>query len=315
MTRRTRRLPLVLIPLLLAGVLTSCGDDADGGPSTGLDAVSIEGSVGEAPEVTWESDMSADELETTTLEEGDGEEVESGDQVFTHIWIGNGFTQEQSFSTYDEGKPELVTVDDTLSPIFGDALEGQTVGSRVAVTAPADLAFGDAGNPQLGIGNKDTVLVIVDLISINVVLDGPEGEPQAAPAWAPSLVEEDGDVTALDFGKAPAPDGTLRSATLIQGTGAKVKKGQTVTVDYLGQVYGAKKPFDESFSGDSPLSRTIGAGELISGWDKTIVGARVGSRLILGIPPREGYGKQGNEQANIKGTDTIYFVVDILGAN
>ncbi len=317
MTRRLRRLPLVLLPLLLATTLVSCGDDSatKDGAAAGLDAVTIKGEVGSEPEVTWDAKMTSEKQETTVLVEGDGDEVKSGDQVSTHIWIGNGFTKEKSFSTYDEGKPELVTLDGNLSPIFADAIEGQTIGSRVAVTAPADLAFGEAGNPQLGIGNKDTVLVIVDVLSLNVVLDGPEGEPQAAPAWAPKLVESGDGVTKLDFSKTPKPNGVLRSAALIKGTGAKVKKGQTVTVNYLGQVYGAKKPFDESFSKGTPLSRGIGVGELVAGWDKTIVGARIGSRLILSIPPKDGYGKQGNEQAGIKGTDTIYFVVDILAAN
>ena len=54
---------------------------------------------------------------------------------------------------------------------------------------------------------------------------------------------------------------------------------------------------------------------MISGWDKTLVGQKVGSRLILAIPPEEGYGKKGQPTAGIKGTDTLYFVVDILGAS
>ncbi len=321
MSRRFRRLSLVLLPLLLATALTACGSD-DGGDSSsstsgksGLDAVTITGTPGEAIEVKWDGQMSADKLETEVLEEGDGAEVKADDQVFVHIWIGNGFTKEQSFSTYDQQKPELVTVDDNLSPIFADALEGQKIGSRVGVTAPADLAFGESGNPQLGIGNKDTVLVVMDLISINDVLDGPEGDAKPAPSWAPELVEKDGAVTSLDFANAPKPNGKLRSATLIEGTGDVVQKTQTITVNYLGQVYGGKKPFDESYSKGAPASFAIGAGQVIPGWDKTLVGAKVGSRVLLAIPPKDGYGSKGNEGAGIKGTDTLYFVVDILGAS
>ena len=44
-------------------------------------------------------------------------------------------------------------------------------------------------------------------------------------------------------------------------------------------------------------------------------GQKVGSRVLLVIPPADGYGEQGNEQAGIKGTDTLFFVVDILGAS
>ena len=320
MSRRFRRLSLVLLPLVLATALTACGSE-DGGDSSsssgksGLDAVTITGTLGEAIDVEWDGQMSADKLETEVLEEGDGAEVKADDQVFVHIWIGNGFTQEKSFSTYDQKKPELVTVDDNLSPVFADALEGQQIGSRVGVTAPADLAFGESGNPQLGIGNKDTVLVVMDLISINEVLDGPEGDAKPAPSWAPELVEKDGAVTGLDFANAPKPNGKLRSATLIEGTGDVVQKTQTITVNYLGQVYGGKKPFDESYSKGAPASFAIGAGQVIPGWDKTLVGTKVGSRVLLAIPPKDGYGSKGNEGAGIKGTDTLYFVVDILGAS
>ena len=48
-------------------------------------------------------------------------------------------------------------------------------------------------------------------------------------------------------------------------------------------------------------------------WDQAIVGKSVGSRLLLSIPPEKGYGKAGNPRAGIRGTDTLVFVVDILG--
>lgn len=318
MSRRLRRLPTLLLPLVLSGaVLTACGSDgeedaASASSAQGLDAVTIEGDEGKAPKVTWKSPMSADELETETLAAGDGEKVGDGDQVFTHIWIGNGTTEDKSFSTYDQGKPELVTVNDQLSPIFADALEGQTLGSRVAVTASADKAFGAGGNTQLGIGNMDSVLVIIDLVG--TIDDGPQGTAEKAPAWAPELVEKGEDITAFDFSGAPEPSGRLQSATLVQGDGPVVKKGQTIYVDYLGQVYGGKKPFDDSYSKGTPASFPIGAGQVIPGWDKVLVGVEVGSRVVMSIPPKEGYGEQGNAQAGIKGTDTLYFVVDVLAA-
>jgi peptidylprolyl isomerase len=318
-SRRLRRLPIVLLPLVLLAGLTACGGDggdsssASSSGSDGLAGVSIEGAPGKEPKVTWDGQMKVSKVETKVLEEGDGAEIKDGDKVVTHIWIGNGFEQKKKFSSYDQNRPEVVTVDENLSPVFGDAMKGQTIGSRVAVAAPAEKAFGPQGNPQLGIGNKDTVLVIVDLMSIQKVLDGPQGSEQKAPAWAPKLVEKDGNVTALDFAGTPKPDGKLHSAALIEGDGATVKSGQTITVDYLGQVYGGKKPFDESFSKE-PASFGIGTGGVIPGWDKTLVGSKVGSRLLLAIPPADGYGSEGNQSAGIKGTDTLYFVVDILSA-
>ncbi len=322
-SRRLRRLPTALLPLILvAGGVSACGDSgssdsaSSSGSAKGLDAVTISGEPGSEPKVKFTSKMTATDVESKTLVEGDGAGVKEGDQVATQIYIGNGFTKEKAFSTYDAGRPEQITLDSNLSPVFTEALTGRTVGSRVAVTAAADKAFGEQGNPQLGIGNKDTVLLVVDLISVSQVLGGPAGAKQPAPAWAPPLeTDGKGGVTGLDFSAAPKPSGKLLSATLIAGKGAEVTKGQSITVDYLGQVYGGKKPFDDSYSRGEPATFDIGTGGVIPGWDKTLVGQRVGSRVVLAIPPADGYGKTGNTDAGIKGTDTLYFVVDILAAS
>jgi peptidylprolyl isomerase len=319
-SRRLRRLPAALLPLVLvAGGASACGNDSGtngSSSSTGaLSAVSISGKPGQAPKVTYKKQMEATSLQTKVLVKGDGDVVENGDQVTTQIYIGNGYLKKKAFSTYDQGKPEQVTLNSQLSPVFADALKGRTVGSRVAVTAPADKAFGEGGNPQLNIANKDSVLLVVDLISKSKVLDGPHGSQQKLPAWAPALNTTPDGVTGLDFEGATKPDGKLRSAALIKGDGATVQKGQSITVNYLGEVYGAAKPFDESYSRGEPTSFDIGTGAVIPGWDKTLVGATVGSRMVLAIPPADGYGKTGNSQAGIKGTDTLYFVVDILAAS
>lgn len=315
MRRRTRRVLPLLIPVVLAFGLSSCGDDeAESSEAAGgLGAVTIEGDLGEAPEVTWDGKMEVDEITSEVVIEGDGEEVADGDQVLSHVWIGNGYTEEEAFSSYANGAAELVTVDEsTLSKVFLEGIEGHTIGSRVAVAAPAADAFGEQGNPQLNIGNKDTVLVVVDLVS--GVLEEPAGAESDAPAWAPEIVEKDGLPTGFDFAKAPEPSAKLRSATLVEGEGAEVEKGQTIVVNYLGQVYGGKKPFDESYSKGAPVSFGIGTGSVIKGWDQTLVGATIGSRVLMAIPPDLGYGEQGNSGAGIKGTDTLYFVVDILAA-
>ena len=125
-------------------------------------------------------------------------------------------------------------------------------------------------------------------------------------------------ISGLDFAKTPKPDGKFRSAALFDGTGAVVKKGQTIFARYLGQVYKGKKPFDENFDGDAPagFQLTTGAsGGVIPGWDKGLVGqTRREQGRSWRSRRRTGYGKAGNSQAGIKGTDTLYFVVDIVGA-
>jgi peptidylprolyl isomerase len=315
-SRRLRRLVL-LLPVALLG-LTSCGHSSSSSPSassTGLlDAVSITGDVGHKPEVQWKGDLSADKVQSATVTKGTGDVVNEGDQVSAQIWIGDGASKKEAYSTYDQGGAQLLTLNSQLSPVFAGAIQGAPVGSRIAVTAPAEQLVGPNGNTQLGIGKTDPLLVVIDLLSKPTPpLTGPDGKAQPAPSWAPRIVGKDENVTGLDFAKTPKPNGKLRSAVLIQGTGATVKKGQSITVDYFGAVYGASKAFDESYS-KQPASFGIGTGQVIPGWDKTLVGQKVGSRVILAIPPKDGYGKKGQPSAGIKGTDTLYFVVDILGA-
>ena len=124
------------------------------------------------------------------------------------------------------------------------------------------------------------------------------------------------------FGEKPTltvPGGTapakLGSEVLVQGNGAPVASGQTIVVNYLGQTWEPKdgKPnvFDNSYDRKQPASFPIGKGNVISGWDKTLVGQKAGSRVLLTIPPAEGY---GNDPSSALAKNTLLFVVDVLGS-
>jgi len=116
---------------------------------------------------------------------------------------------------------------------------------------------------------------------------------------------------------AGGPPKQLTAQTLVAGHGTPVTSGDTVITNYVGEIWPAKtgaqpKVFDSSFSRGTPAGFVIGTGQVIPGFDKTLVGQRIGSRLLLSIPPVDGYGSSGNSQAGISGTDTLVFVVDLL---
>ncbi|NYE38049.1 peptidylprolyl isomerase [Nocardioides cavernae] len=305
-------LAVSMLGLAACGSASSESDSEGGAP---LSSVTIEGKQGKEPKVTFDGRLDGSKTETEVLVEGDGETVADGDTVSTHWWIGNGFTEKEAQTTYDEA-PQSVEVTEEILPFLREALIGHKVGDRVVMLTSAEKAYGESGNPSIGIGNKDSVLAIVDIMDRSETvppLDGPQGEDKKPAGWAPTLVEKDGVITGFDFSTAHEPSGELIATTLVKGDGAKVKSGQTLTVNYLGQVYEADKPFDESYSGE-PAEFPIGVGQVIAGWDERLVGRTVGSRVILEIPPAKGYGEKGNEGAGIKGTDTLFFVVDILAA-
>jgi len=308
--RRTRRiLPFLLVTTLGLG-LASCGDDegSSTASSAAFDKVSVTGEVGKAIDVKYDSQVSVDDISTKVLTEGDGPEVAEGDQVTTQLYLGNGFTKKEALNTYDSGSAQRLTLDENqLSEVFLKALSGHTIGSRVAVLAPASKAFGETGNPQLGIGNKDTILVVADLIKI---YEPPKATDVPA-SKMPKLVIKKGDPVEFDFSglPKPKPSDPLKRTVLERGDGATVTPDMTITADYLGQVYKGKKPFDESFS-KQPAEFALN--QVVEGWTIGLSGMKVGSRVLLAIPPDLGYGAQ--DQPNIPANSTLYFVVDIVSA-
>jgi peptidylprolyl isomerase len=325
-----RRPAALLVPTLLLAstALAACGDESAEETATGFDAVSVSGPVGETPEVEWKADLAESEAEAEVLVEGDGEELEEGDTVLVNLAVSDDFTEEVSYDTFgeDEAGFQLVVGAEATEPtqaidlikaLVGEQVEaGTTLGTRIAMTVDAKEEWGQTALAlsELDLGNEDGLVIVVDLES--TVLDGPDGARKAAPAWAPEVVETKGEPTSLDSAGLPRPNPAAkvaRKAIVVQGDGPEVRKGDVVAVDYLGQVWGGDEPFDESYSKDSPLVTGIGLGNLVKGWDDGLIGVPVGSRVLLQIPPKLGYGKQGSGE-NIKGDDTMYFVVDVLGA-
>ncbi|MEO6701605.1 MAG: FKBP-type peptidyl-prolyl cis-trans isomerase [Jatrophihabitantaceae bacterium] len=115
----------------------------------------------------------------------------------------------------------------------------------------------------------------------------------------------------------PAPT-SLGKQVLVQGSGATVAKGDTLIANYSGQTWAPKdgkvNVFDSSFDRGHPAAFQIGVGSVIPGWDKALVGQKIGTRLLLTVPPTDGYGSTGQSSANISGTDTLVFVVDVVGS-
>jgi peptidylprolyl isomerase len=108
------------------------------------------------------------------------------------------------------------------------------------------------------------------------------------------------------------PPAGLESADLIVGTGREAEPGDQVTVQYVLATYSAKKVIQSSWT-SQPFSFTLGAGQVIPGWDKGVVGMHVGGRRELIIPPSLGYGATPPAGAQgIAANDTLVFVIDLV---
>ncbi len=107
---------------------------------------------------------------------------------------------------------------------------------------------------------------------------------------------------------ATSGTGSLVVQDEIAGTGAAAQPGDTVSVNYTGKLENGSV-FDTSV-GKAPFQFTLGARQVIPGWDQGLVGMQVGGKRILIIPPALGYGAAG--YGPIPPNATLTFEVDLL---
>lgn len=317
---------LLAVPaLFLAGCASEGSPDASstsatatGDPATvaALSSIAVTGDAGKKPTVKLAATptlLPASGVKVVTP--GTGSVITKGQQVKVDYVLVNGKDGKEADTTYGKTTATFQADPGQLLPGLANGLIGQKIGSRVLVGVAAKDGFaGGAGNSQLGFGKDDALIFVIDLKSALTPLTGPTGEPVTPPAGLPTVKDDAKGAPVITMPKT-APSKTLVVQPLIKGKGPVVKSGQTISANYVGAIYASGKVFDSSFTSGNKLEVPIGVGGLVPGFDKGIVGQTVGSRVLLVLPPAQGYGAAGNAQAGIKGTDTIVFVVDILSAS
>ena len=113
----------------------------------------------------------------------------------------------------------------------------------------------------------------------------------------------------------PKPTGSpprkLVKEDIVKGKGPGAKNGDTVTVKYVGVNFSNGQEFDASWDSGAAFPVQLGAGMVIEGWDKGLVGVKKGGRRMLTIPPEMGYGAEGYPP-DIPPNETLVFVVDAV---
>jgi len=313
--RNPRRLVILALATSVTMLSAACGSSTSG--SSVLSSIKVDGNdAAKAPTVTvTKTPLNATTSESKVLKEGTGAALTGKDLTKVKAVIVNGTDGKVVGSTWDSAPTAIDLSQDALFAALKSQLPGKKIGSRVLIAAPPKDVFGKDGNTGAGLKGTDSVVFVIDIMSATQPLTEAKGSPVPAKADLPTVTVKDTKTPAtITIPSGVSAPTSLVVQPLITGTGPEVQDGQTVRVTYTGALWKDGSVFDSSAtSALKHFDFVVGQQGIISGWNKGIKGQKVGSRMLLVVPPSEGYGAAG-QGTKISGTDTLVFVVDILAA-
>jgi len=296
-----------LLLLLVVAVLVLSGCSGGGAPNDdggSLADVKVSGDLGNEPKVTGIENIDTERIVTRTIVEGDGAKVSNGQTVNLRYALYNGADGASLTSTYDSSETVPLELRKAKDKLLSGSLVGHNVGTRMLIAAPATEFYSEQGAAQAGI-DTDATLVLVAEIASKFAAPKPTGTIDDVSVSGDPPAEPRVTVKNLVVDRT-------RSKVLDPGEGGKVHKGDKIKVRYIGVNGDTGKKFDSSYDRDKLATFVLDPTQMISGFVKGLTGQRIGSRVLLTIPYSDGYGAAGNPQANIKGGDTLVFVVDLV---
>jgi peptidylprolyl isomerase len=298
--QRRRLVPALLAVVVLA--LSACSSTSGGGGTGAGNAgsqgpfPSVTGVFGDKAELAFPGEDPAADLQVSVLSEGDGPAVEAGDLVLAHylgqVWDGHVFD-----NSYDRGGPSAFPIGaGGVIEGWDTGLVGQQVGSRVLLSIPPELGYGEEGNAGLGIGGSDTLAFVVDIVDAF----GPQaaGDPDAEPteSAASLALEIEGALGSPAAISVPAgtPEPTEISTTLLASAGGDPVVAGDLVIQYAATFWD-NTDGESTWELGQATTVPVGAGGAFDG----LVGFPVGSRALVQLPAT-------GEQA------AIAVVVDVL---
>lgn len=321
-----RKIASLVVLVALAATLTACSSSV--GQAVAGCATTPSGSVSDSIKVSGKFDKTptvkvgaplktVSTTQRTVITAGTGAVASKNKKVAADFVIYNGTTGKELTSTGYDGKTVPFTMDPAkFLPGLVKTLECSRVGTRVVGVIPPKDAFGSTGSSSLGIGAKDEMVFVADVVKVSAA------SPAALKKATGTVEKPQAGFPAVVFSSAGDPTVTIPSGTqpskfeeevLIKGKGAKVPADSNVIVNYQLVIWRTGKVVSGNDTYSTGQPATFNTGEVVAGFKAGIEGQTVGSRVLMVIPPAQGYGSGGSSQAGITGTDDLVFVVDILG--
>ncbi|MER5196633.1 FKBP-type peptidyl-prolyl cis-trans isomerase [Streptomyces sp. NPDC002755] len=327
---RRRSVILAAVPAGLV-TLAACGDDksdsskaSDSASSSAggtpppkivdgpLPAITAGVKFDEKPTVAKGTGEPSDQLAVKTVIAGTGKIVAENDYIQSNCLGQIWDTGKVLLNTYDTKKP-LFTQLAKGGTIDGwrYALTGKKTGSRVLFSVPPTWAFGKDGDADTGIKGTDTLVFVFDIQDTFNAKSSAKGKdvPQDDAALPKVGTNTDGKAPSIEVPKSDPPT-KLVSNYVIEGDGPKLAADDTVLVQYKGVVWATGKEFDSSYSRSSLTSFSLQ--QVVKGWAQGLTGKKVGSRVVIVVPPALGYGDSPPSGSGIEKDSTMVFSVDII---
>lgn len=293
--------------------LAACGGD-DAKTSAGsqklpqLTGVTAKGTPGKKPEISFKTPLSVENNATAVLQEGDGEALKNGDRLCLQLTQYSLKTGEEVATTWDSNVPDC-------SLVFNESDEPGSAESATLAQIANSTLKGKKINTTFGVGINDgsgdnqNYLLVATPVSQSKDLEKAEGKKvKDVPADLPKVTTATNGKPSIDMNGYKGSD-KLVAQTLIEGNGPEITDDTyAAVVKYTGWLLDGKQ-FDSSWDRNDTFTATLNGG-VIQGWTEGLRGKKVGSQVLLVVPPDLGYGDK--EQGEIPANSTLVFVVDIL---
>jgi peptidylprolyl isomerase len=277
-----------------------------------LPAITAGTKFGEKPTVAKGSGEPSKDVAVKTVIAGGGKTVAENDFIQAH-YLGQIWSTGKVFdNSYDRKTPLVIQLaQGGIIDGWRYGLVGKKVGSRVELSVPPTWGYGTQGNTQAGIKGTDTLVFVVDIQNTFNAKSSAQGKtvPQSDAALPKVGTNTDGKAPSIDVPKSAAPT-KLVANYVIEGDGDTVAADSSVLVQYKGVVWDGGKEFDSTYSRNSLTSFSLQ--QVVKGWAQGLTGKKVGSRVLIVIPPKLGYGDNPPSGSGIKKDSTLVFSVDIL---
>ena len=305
-----RTLPVLLLAAGIVASLSSCattpfseGCDSTitSGPASSV--VTATGEFGNTPTINFPTPIVTKKVERSELITGTGPELAEGDVVVMKYTLLNGTTGEIAAQGNYSDLGVIVTLGDSPTPSVTKGLECANVGSRVAIATNA----ADAGQDPTK--TEDSFVFVVDIV--DAFPGKAYGAPQMPQAGMPSVVTAPDGTPGVTVPKQDPPS-TLAVNVLQEADGEKLKAGEHAVVKFTGFLWSDSSVFTSTWTEGQAKIVTLAPSDTVTkGFVDGLTGQRVGSQVLIVVPPEDGFGSTGS--TGVPPGSTLIYVVDILG--